>query len=174
MTLLWHYYNHYDRVSAPSLSECADSSPLSEHGEMIINWPWSLELDFNQQVGAQLSWEAAEVSCPVLWYTLYHYTVYCRCLTRIAAALKCPPHCRYAGDNFLCHFKLRKHQGSCSWFQKGRNCAVMWLLFAFITLLFHLFKKLYTLLQNQNLQFGLVFVEKTRPKAFTITQDQSQ
>ncbi len=29
MTLLWHHYNHYDRVSAPSLSECADNSLLS-------------------------------------------------------------------------------------------------------------------------------------------------
>ncbi len=71
MTLLWHYYNHYDRVLAPSLSECADSSLLPEHGEMIINQPWSLELDFNQQVGAQLSWEAGRVSCPVLFYTLF-------------------------------------------------------------------------------------------------------
>ena len=73
ITFLWHYYNHYDRVSAPNLSECADSSLLPEHGEleMIINRPWSLELDFNQQVGAQLSWEAARVSCPVLLYTLF-------------------------------------------------------------------------------------------------------
>jgi hypothetical protein len=38
---------------------------------MIINLPWSLELDFNQQVGAQLSWEAARVRCPVLLYTLF-------------------------------------------------------------------------------------------------------
>jgi hypothetical protein len=37
---------------------------------MIINLPCSLELDFNQQVGAQLPWEAAGVSCPVLLYTL--------------------------------------------------------------------------------------------------------
>ena len=45
-------------------------------------------------------------------------------------------HCRYAGDDFKCHFKLRKHQGSCIWFQEGRNCAVLWLLFAFMTLFF--------------------------------------
>ena len=71
MTLLWQYYTYYDGISAPHLPECADSSLLPEHGEMIINRPWSLELDFNQQVGAQLSWEAAGVSCPVLLYTLF-------------------------------------------------------------------------------------------------------
>ncbi len=73
IALLWHHYNHYDRVSAPSLSECADSSLLSEHGEMIINLPWCLELDFSQQIVAQLSWEAAQacVTCPVLLYTLF-------------------------------------------------------------------------------------------------------
>ncbi len=73
ITLLWHHYNHHDRVSAPSLSECADSSLLPDYGEMIINLPcqWSLELDFNQQVGAQLSWEAARVRCPVILYTLF-------------------------------------------------------------------------------------------------------
>jgi hypothetical protein len=71
MTLLWHHYNHYDRVSAPSLSECAYSSLLSEHGEMIINLPKCLEFDFNQQIGAQLSWEAASVTCQILLYTLF-------------------------------------------------------------------------------------------------------
>ncbi len=38
---------------------------------MIINLPWCLELDFNQQIVAQLSWEAARVRCPVLLYTLF-------------------------------------------------------------------------------------------------------
>ena len=38
---------------------------------MIINLPCSLELDFNQQIGAQLSWEAASVRCLVLLYTLF-------------------------------------------------------------------------------------------------------
>ncbi len=57
MTLLCHHhhYKHYDRVSASRLSECADSSLLSEHGEMINNLPRCLEFDFNQQIGAQLS-----------------------------------------------------------------------------------------------------------------------
>ena len=36
---------------------------------MIINLPWSLELDFIQKVGAQLSSEAACVRCLVLLYT---------------------------------------------------------------------------------------------------------
>ncbi len=71
MTLLWHHYNHYERVSVPSLSECADSSLLSEHGEMINNLPRCLEFDFNQQIGAQLSWEAARVTCQILLYTLF-------------------------------------------------------------------------------------------------------
>ena len=93
MTLLWQYYTYYDGISAPHLPECADSSLLPEHGEMIINRPWSLELDFNQQVGAQLSWEAAGVPQWVVvryYYThyLFHYTVYGRCLNRIAAALR--------------------------------------------------------------------------------------
>ncbi len=73
IALLWHHYNHYDRVSAPSLSGCADTSLLSasEHGEMIINLPWCLELDFNQQIVAQLSWEATRVTCQILLYTLF-------------------------------------------------------------------------------------------------------
>ena len=66
-----HHYTHYDRISAPSLSACADSSPLSEQREMIINLPRCLEFDFNQQIGAQLSWEAARVTCQIPLYTLF-------------------------------------------------------------------------------------------------------
>ena len=73
MILLWHHYTHYDRTSAPSLSECADSSPLSEQREMKINLPRCLEFDFNQQISAQLSlaWEAARVTCQIPLYTLF-------------------------------------------------------------------------------------------------------
>ncbi len=38
---------------------------------MIINWPRCLEFDFNQQIGAQLSWEAARVTCQIPLYTLF-------------------------------------------------------------------------------------------------------
>lgn len=75
MTLLWHYYDnimiYYDRISAPSLSEFADGNRWTEHREMIIKWPWRLELDFNQQEGAQQEWKAAGVSGPVQLYTLF-------------------------------------------------------------------------------------------------------
>ncbi len=70
-TIMTHHYTHYDRISAPSLSACADSSPLSEQREMIINIPRRLEFDFNQQIGAQLSWEAARVTCQIPLYTLF-------------------------------------------------------------------------------------------------------
>jgi hypothetical protein len=68
---LLHHYTHYDRMSAPSLSACADSSPLSEQREMIINLQRCLEFDCtgNQQIGAQLSWEAACVTCQIPLYT---------------------------------------------------------------------------------------------------------
>ena len=71
MTLLWHHYTHYERISAPSLSECADSSPSSEQREMIINLPRCLEFDLYQQIGAQVSWEAARVTCQIPLYTLF-------------------------------------------------------------------------------------------------------
>ncbi len=66
-----HHYTHYDRISAPSLTECADSSPLSEQREFIINLPRCLEFDFNQQISAQLSWEAARVTCQIPLHTLF-------------------------------------------------------------------------------------------------------
>ena len=65
------HYTHYDRISAPSLSACADSCPLSEQREMIINIPRCLEFNFNQQISAQLSWEAARVTCQIPLYTLF-------------------------------------------------------------------------------------------------------
>ncbi len=39
--------------------------------EMIIRLPRCLEFDFNQQIGAQQSWEAARVTCPIPLYTLF-------------------------------------------------------------------------------------------------------
>ena len=38
---------------------------------MIINLPRCLEFDFNQQIGAQLSWEAARVTCQIPLYALF-------------------------------------------------------------------------------------------------------
>ena len=38
---------------------------------MIISLPRCLEFDFNQQIGAQQSWEAARVTCPIPLYTLF-------------------------------------------------------------------------------------------------------
>ena len=38
---------------------------------MINNLPRCLEFDLNQQIGAQLSWEAAPVTCQIPLYTLY-------------------------------------------------------------------------------------------------------
>ena len=38
---------------------------------MIISLPRCLEFDLNQQIGAQQSWEAARVSCPIPLYTLF-------------------------------------------------------------------------------------------------------
>ncbi len=38
---------------------------------MIINLPRCLEFDFNQQISAQLSWEAARVTCQIPLYTLF-------------------------------------------------------------------------------------------------------
>ena len=38
---------------------------------MIISLPRCLEIDFNQQIGAQQSWEAARVTCPIPLYTLF-------------------------------------------------------------------------------------------------------
>ena len=38
---------------------------------MIINLPRCFEFDFNQQIGAQLSWEAACVTCQIPLYTLF-------------------------------------------------------------------------------------------------------
>ena len=67
---LWQYYTYYDGIDAPHFSECARRSLLPEHGEIIMKWALSLELDFNKQVGTQLPRKAAGVSCPVLLYTL--------------------------------------------------------------------------------------------------------
>jgi hypothetical protein len=64
ITLLWQYYTYYDWIYTPHFGL------LPEHGGIIMMWALSLELDFNQQVGAQLPWKAAGVSCPVLLYTL--------------------------------------------------------------------------------------------------------
>ncbi len=38
---------------------------------MIINLPRCLEFDLNQQIGAQLSWEAARVTCQIPLYTFF-------------------------------------------------------------------------------------------------------
>jgi hypothetical protein len=52
-----HHYTNYDRISAPSLSECADSSPLSEQREFIIN----LRIDgLNYHLGIQKMCEQLE------------------------------------------------------------------------------------------------------------------
>ncbi len=47
---------------------------------MIINLPRCLEFELNQQIGAQLSWEAARVTCQIPLYTLYVplYSLYSR------------------------------------------------------------------------------------------------
>ena len=66
-----HHYTHYDRKSVPSLSACADSSHLSVQQKMIINIPRCLEFNLKQQIGAQLSWEAARVTCQISLYTLF-------------------------------------------------------------------------------------------------------
>ena len=106
---------HYDRVSASSLSEYADRNPSPERREIIIKGPKSLELDFNQQEGAQQEWKhwkaGSEWPGTIIHIILPLYNLLqmsdqdCRCSKNILL----PTHCRYACDDYRCYFKVRNH-----------------------------------------------------------------
>ncbi len=73
---------------------------------------------------------------------------------------ECPMHCRYAGDDSGCHFRLRKHHSSCIWCRKGWISAVHWLLFLIMTLLLHLLLKLVALFQTNRCDSAWHFLKK--------------
>ena len=171
---------YYDRILATNLSECADRNLKlwPEHQEimMIIKWQCNSESDLSQPEGAHEECKAG-VSYLVLLCTFFFFII-----QFIAATVVCPGllllqecaaamHCRCAGDDSGCHFRLRKFQQSCIRCHKGWNFAVLWLLFLIMTQLFHLLLKLVPLWQNNKLWFGQTFIEKKRPKTSTITQD---
>ena len=171
MTLLWHHYNHYDRVSAPSLSECADSSLLSEHGEMIIILPRCVEFDFNQQFGAQLSWEAARVRCPVLLYTLFVplYSLWqmsnqdCSCSKKVL----------HTADMQMAIWGVTSSWGSTKQAVVDARRVKTVQCCDYYLSLWHYYFTYYIQYRHyyKNLQFGLAFIEKTRSKASAITRD---
>ncbi len=120
---------------------------------IITKCSWSLVRDFNQQEGAH---EESGTIRHIIVSIIQFITVVWPGLLLLQESRT---HCRYAGDDFGCHFRLRKYHASCIGCREGWNCAVLWLLFLILTRLFHSSLKLVALWQNKKFWFGLIFIK---------------